>query len=147
MDYCSTVWYTGQINTIKPLNILLKRAMRLILNVPFDTPSAEMFKSLNWMSIEHRCLYNVSILVFKATHSLTPSYLNIFEFNSNRTRAASRNDLIVPFARKDVLKNSFRVLGAKTFNSLPQTIRASPTLQSFKRAAFKFFICNLDESL
>ena len=146
-DYCSTVWFTGKYNAIKPLNILLKRAMRLILDVPFDTPSSDLFKALNWMSIEKRCLYNASILVFKSTHSLTPSYLNIFTYNTNRTRASSRNELTIPFATKDILKNSFRVIGAKTFNSLPQSIRESPSLESFKRACFKHFIHQFHNSL
>eukprot|EP00914_Ancora_sagittata_P025000 GHVO01049851.1.p1 GENE.GHVO01049851.1~~GHVO01049851.1.p1 ORF type:complete len:124 (+),score=0.39 GHVO01049851.1:504-875(+) len=122
--------------------------MRLILNVPFDTPSADMYKSLNWMSLDYRYQYNSSILVFKCLNNLTPSYLNFFNFNNNnRTRSSTRSDLIVPFARKNLLKNSFRVKGAEIFNKLPTTIRQSPTLASFKRAAFKHFIFNFHSSL
>ena len=127
-DYCSNVWYSGHASQLNSLNILQKRAMRLILNVPYDTPSSVLFKSMNWMSIEFRCHYNISLLVYKCLHNLTPSYLNFFSVNNNITRAASRSDLKIPFAKKDILKNSFRVQGAKIFNSLPCAIRVQKSV-------------------
>ena len=147
LDFCSNIWFTGQIDVVNPLNVLQKRAMRLILNLPFDTPSSHLYKSLNWMSIDFRCKYNISILVYKSLHCHTPEYLNFFHLNSNRTRSAARNELIVPFARKDILKNSFRIQGAKIFNMLPLTIRESPSLPSFKRACFSHFITTFLNSL
>jgi hypothetical protein len=51
--------------------------MRLILDVPFDTPSAEMFKTLNWMSIEHRCLYNASNQPTPLPHPISISLTSI----------------------------------------------------------------------
>ena len=148
LDYCSNVWFTGQSTVLHNLDVLQKRAMRLILDVPFTTPSIDLYKSLNWMSVQYRCMYNISILVFKSLNSLTPSYLSFFNVNNNnRTRASSRSDLIVPFARKNMLKNSFRIQGAKIYNDLPTSIRDSPTLMSFKRACFKHFISRFNNSL
>jgi len=92
------------------------------------------------MSIEFRCLFNISLLTYQCINNLTPSYLNFFSFNNNRTRAATRFDLKIPFAKKDLLKNSFRVQGAKIYNSLPRTIRESCNFNVFKRASFKHFM-------
>ena len=101
-----------------------------------------LFKTLNWMSIDFRCQYNISILDFKSIHDLTPSYLNFFHHNTNRTCSSARGELTVglPFARKDVLKKSFRILGANVFNALPQSVRDSTSLATFKCACFKHFI-------
>ena len=140
IDYCSNVWYSSHANQLKSLNTLQKRAMRLILNVPYDTPSTVLFKSMNWMSIESRFHFNISLLVYKCLHNLTPSYLNFFSVNNNRTRAATRNDLNIPYAKKDILKNSFRVQGAKIYNSLPCAIRESCSFNAFKLASFKHFM-------
>ena len=114
--------------------------MRLILNVPYDTPSTVLFKSMNWMSIESRFHFNISLLVYKCLHNLTPSYLNFSSVNNNRTRAATRSDLDIPYAKKDIFKNSFRVQGAKIYNSLPCGIRESCSFNVFKRASFKHFM-------
>jgi hypothetical protein len=122
--------------------------MRLILDVPFSTPSADMYKSLNWMSVQYRCMFNISILVHKSINNLTPSYLRFFTVNSNnRTRASTRSDLIVPFAKKNLFKNSFRVLGAKLYNELPTSVREAPSILSFKRACFKHYITRSHASL
>jgi hypothetical protein len=147
-DYCSNIWFSSHRDCINSLTILQKRAMRLILDVPFNTPSIDMLKSLNWMSFEFRCFYNTSILVFKCLNNLSPSYLNLFKINdNNRTRSSTRSDLLIPFAKKDILKNSFRCNGAKIFNSIPSTIRNSPSLASFKRASFKHFISKCYETV
>jgi len=147
LDYCSTIWFNDHTDVTKPLNILQKRAMRLILNLPFDTPSSQLYKALNWMSIDYRCKFNICTSVFKSIHNLTPAYLSFFHFNSNRTRAAARGDLIIPHARKDIFKNTFRVLGAKLFNQLPSSVRDSPSLISFKRACFSHLISAFMNSL
>lgn len=147
-DYCSNVWFTGQNTLLHDLDVLQKRAMRLILDVPFTTPSANLYRSLNWMSLQYRCMFNISILVYKSLNNLTPSYLRFFTANNNnRTRASSRSDLVVPFAKKNLLQNSFRIQGAKIYNEIPISIRESPTLMSFKRACFKHFITRFNNSL
>ena len=112
--------------------------MRLILNAPYDTPSTVLFKSMNWMSIESRFHFNISILVYKCLLILTPSYLNFFSVNNYRTRAATRSDLNIPYAKKkDIFNNSFRVQGDKIYNSLPCGIRESCSFNAFKRASFE----------
>ena len=146
-DYCSNVWLSGKLANLRALELLHKRAMRLILGVPARTPSKELYFKMNWMSLEYRSHYTSAILVYKCLHDLTPSYLNFFHFTSGRTRAAARNDLIIPSAKKLVLKNSFCVQGAKTFNSLPSTIRNLPRLKVFKGACFKHFMSSFSSFL
>ena len=126
-DYCSNIWSSSQRDCIDSLTVLQKRAMRLILDVPFDTPSADMFKALNWMSFEYRCFYNTSILVFKCLNNLSPSYLDFFKINSNnRTRSSTRSDLLIPFAKKIFSKILFDVMVPKfsiTFRPLSETLQ------------------------
>ena len=40
------------------------------------TPSAGMFKSLDWMSVNNGLKYNKAIFTYKAMNGLTPSYIS-----------------------------------------------------------------------
>ena len=101
-----------------------------------SVPTVELFKKMNWFPIDYRIKFNISLLVFKSLNNYTPAYLDVFSFKTGKTRAVSSHELNVPFAHKDLYRHSFEVYGASVFNQLPQSIRESPTISSFKKAAF-----------
>ena len=51
-----------------------KRAARLILDKPMDTPSEELFQTLGWMKFDERVNYRKAILMYKSLHNLAPTY-------------------------------------------------------------------------
>ncbi len=111
----------------------------------FTTPSANMFKTLNWMPLKDRVKYRKSCMVYKSLHELAPKYMgDMFNYVSNThtrdTRSASRNDLAIPGGRhKEVFRQSFAFDGAMIWNSLPSDIRSAESLQSFKSAYLRHY--------
>ena len=54
------------------------------LQAPVDTPSADLFAELNWMTFPERVKYQKAVLMFKITNNLTPSYLNnLYSYTSD----------------------------------------------------------------
>ena len=51
------------------------RAAKLIMNETYETPSAELFKNLKWMTLEQRFEFNRVVMMYKCLHNLAPSYL------------------------------------------------------------------------
>ena len=51
IDYGSVVWGTTFSSNLDRISKLQTRASRIILHAEIDTPSAEMFKELNWLPI------------------------------------------------------------------------------------------------
>ena len=45
------------------------------LDKSIETPSADMFAELNWMTFPDRVKFQKSVLMFKIFNNLTPSYL------------------------------------------------------------------------
>ena len=77
-----------------------------------------------------------AILMYKVTNNLTPMYLqDLFVTRvSHHSLRDSEGKLFLPKPRTDYLKRSFSYSGASLWNSLPESLRSSLSLSSFKRS-------------
>ena len=138
IDYCLPIWGNSAKNGLDKIWRLQKRAVRIVCNVPYDTPSSDLFKQLKSMNIYERYFYQVSLNVYKIL-SLEDSPLKCLvnlqspsRFYSLRS-SSSQFTLNVPFPHKEVFKQSFSYSSAILWNSLPLDIRTSLSLNNFKR--------------
>ena len=97
-----------------------------------------MFSELHWMTFPDRVDYQKAILMYKIAHNLKPSYLSdLFQFTSeihSRTlRSTSENFLYVPKPKIEVYRNTLSYSGSKIWNSIPENIKVSSSLEQFKR--------------
>ena len=76
LDYCCIVWGKINNNLTDTLVKFQKRAARIILDRSIDTPSADLFAELNWMTFPERVKYQKAVLMFKIMNTVIPSYLN-----------------------------------------------------------------------
>ena len=101
------------------------------------TPSADMFKSLGWMSVNNRLKYNKAVFTYKAINGLTPSYISDLLKPTAKTcsrtlRSSETRSLTVPRSRTALYGGSFSRSAPKLWNSLPDIVRMAPTLNAFK---------------
>ena len=137
LEYCCSVWGNCDVTVISQLVKFQKRAARVILDASYDTPSALLFQTLHWLPFQQRMELQKATLVYKSLNGLAPSYLNQkFRYTQNvhslPLRSADKHILYLPRPRTELYKRSFSYSGAKLWNSIPQTIRNSQTVSSFK---------------
>ena len=137
LDYGSVTWGSASTANIERLAKLQKRAARIILKCDFDTPSASMFQELGWMSIEGRIKYNNAVLTYKALNDMTPDYIAelltpMSQTHSRHLRSSESGELYVPYSHTKLYKGSFSCSAPRLWNSLPQTVRNSESLNVFK---------------
>ena len=103
-----------------------------------------LFEKLGWLTVYERLEYNKAIVLYKSTHDLTPSYISdLFEFHSSHNyhvRSVSNNNMLIKRHNSKIFEKSLQYGGPRLWNSLPQAIRDSPSLPSFKTAISKFII-------
>ena len=138
IDYGSITWGTTSIANIQRLSKLQKRAARIILKANFDTPSSLMFQELGLLSVENRLKYNKAVITYRALNNLTPDYLSelltpLSEIHSLNLRSSENGLLHIPLSRTTIFDNSFTCSAPKLWNALPQTVRASGSLVTFKK--------------
>ena len=136
-DYGCIIWSRTSDKNINRVHKLQKRAARIILKVDYMTPSAEMFKTLQWLSFPKRIKYHKALMVYKSLNGLAPDYLaNLFtkisEKHSRNLRSVTNDDLAVPFAKTNYFQKSFSVEGANIWNSLPTDIKQIQNINTFK---------------
>ena len=144
IDYCLTVWGSASNAHLDRLLKLQKRAARIILDMPPDSPSMPLFEQLGWMTVHERHEFTKCITLYKATHGMTPAYISdLFQFQSTENynfRSASNNDMTIQRHNTKMFEKSLQYSGPRLWNSLPLSIRSAETVFNFKTLAHRFII-------
>ena len=140
-DYCDVVWgHTYDIHLNK-LYVLQRRAARVMTFSNFDEHSEELFKDLNWMTIEKRIKFHSILYIYKSLNGLNSNNSNkFFEFTSHYSRRTSdRLKLKVPNIKLNFLANTLFFKGIKAYNELPFNLRNLQNFRKFKTELMKIF--------
>ena len=135
-DYCSVVWGCCSKGLSQKLQKLQNRAACIITFSNHDRNTDELLNSLNWYKLEHQRAASKSIMMYNAVNNQTSNYLSSRFFPRNEALSYNlRNTegkLSIPQPRTNYCKRSFSYSGAVLWNSLPNEIKLSSTLNEFK---------------
>ncbi|XP_031777491.1 uncharacterized protein LOC116415943 [Nasonia vitripennis] len=147
LDYCSVVYLdvSGELET--RLQRLQNSCVRYICGVGRYEHISPYRRKLGWMNIKERRTYFMAVLMYKAHSMGQPPYLSaLFEKNQCRTSGRSSRDITVPGTRTDTGLKSYRVQGARLWNSLPRGMRTLPSLSRFKLAMRNYLLPTISET-
>ena len=137
MDYCCSIWGKNLKCHINKITSLQKRVAKTILFKSIRTPSKDLFQYLEWLTFENRCKYQTALLVYKSLNKLATKYMDkiIKPANNNNygLRSASRKDITHIRYKTMYKKQSFAYYSTFVWNSLPESLRLSKSVPSFKR--------------
>ncbi len=122
---------------------LQTRAARLITGSGPRISRNPMYKSLSWLSLQHRWDFHKCVMVYKCRNSLATSYLDkLFTSNDAKQTYNTKHSsqLRTIRTRTSYFHRSFTVSGHKLWNDLPSTIQNCTTLPTFKKALYKFYL-------
>ena len=133
-NYCPAVWhFCGALNALKLEKIQL-RALRFVYD-EYNMDYESLLQKANLPSLELSRIRHIAIEVFKAIYKLNPAYIcNMFQLKSHSYSLRSVNTLFQ--SQKKSTKgglHSFSYFGSRVWNSLPNELRTTSDLTSFKR--------------
>ena len=115
------------------------KAARIVTHLPLQGTSRNLlYDKVEWMTITQLIEYHTLIAMYKIKKYHEPEYL--FNLASNEN---IRGNINIPPNALTLFKKSFCYRGHEAFNKLPQTIKESPNLFSFKREAKKWINSNI----
>ena len=96
-------------------------------------------KSLKCLDVTEKVLFNDLVLVFKCVNGLAPDYLGKYfikrsAVHNKNTRGC--NNFVVPRCRLSMGQRAFYFRGPKEWNGLPDNIKNTKDIDSFKRRLF-----------
>lgn len=131
ISYGLIAWGQASKTHLEKILILQKRAVRLINFLPFRTHAIPYFAQSNILPITMIYFKLSSTLMLDITTNSAPQNIcNLFTFTQDihqyNTRSASSGNYYINHSRLNHHKNSFSIVGAKIWNSIPESYRRLP---------------------
>ncbi len=108
-DYCSLVWSNCSEYLLDKLQKNAKQGgkLRIITGSPYDIPTKEIFRELNWQSLPDRWEKNKLMFMHKVkSNELTASMNNLFQIanNPNYDLRSNGNDFLLQKPKTNYMK-------------------------------------------
>ena len=136
VNSCNSLLMCLPDSLIHLLDMVQRRAARLIHRDSGDQSVTGLMKDLLWLPVESRIVFKVLVLVYKCQNGLGSGYLTdmVTMYMPVRSlRSATQSMLMVPRTKlKMVSDRAFSVAGPSVWNCLPSDIKDSGSLYLFK---------------
>ena len=120
---------------VTKLQLVQNYACRIVAGLRKYDHVSEALKSLKWLNVRDKRLFNDLVMVYKCLKNLTPGYLHRrFQYRAKtRQRVTRQNkDLTLPPYRLATGQKTFSYRGAKLYNSIAKDIRDTGNFIAFK---------------
>ena len=129
---------------MRRLQALQNSAMRILTKKPYDTPTVSLLQASSQLSVHQLVAYHSVVQVFKIKETQQPKYhyTRLFCPRPIATRSAQNQDLRIDF-KLSLTRGSFFFQSSRVWNSLPQNLKYSSSLETFKKATKKWTKMNI----
>ena len=135
-EYASEVWDNCGVGYIHKLEQLQLEAARLVTGLPIFTKTEALYRETGWESLYTRRQRRKLLTFYNTVDGNAPEYLCklVPPTIQSTTVYPLRNgsDLIVPFCRLSLTRESYIPSTIRKWNSLDQSIRNADSVSSFK---------------
>ena len=145
MDYCCQIWGKENKKAVSKIDKLQSRICKSILDLPYRSQHKNVFTELNILQFSSRCKYHTAVLAYKIINDMAPIYLKesikLCNNNTYNLRSTSHRDiLLLSTPRTNYLKDTFKYFAMVIWNTIPQDIRDTRSLNSFKISYKKYLM-------
>ena len=142
INYCNIVWGNGNITFINNILKLQKRALRICTGSHYLAHSDPLFHKLHSLKINDINVLQTAVFMFKLNANLLPTTFDkLFSHNKNihhyPTRVSDNFHLSNPLS--SLASRSIRHYGPDIWNSLPESLKSSPSDQSSAQSSVYVF--------
>ena len=144
LDFCNSLFRSLYKFNLGKLQCIQNSAARIVSNTSRYTSMTPVLRKLHWLLVELRTVFKTATLVYQYLHTGCPRYFAPYlssycsTYSTRRSQSVG-NFLIIPKFCPSVHKsikqfgNSFAFDAPIVWNALPDDIRASPSLASFRK--------------
>ena len=137
LDYCNSLLVGTSKSNIDMLQKAQNSAARVLTKTSKRAHISPILRELHWLPVQQRITFKVLVFVFKLLHDTdAPQYLATLLTHHIPTRSLrsslSYKPLVVPRTATKAGDRAFSTMAPKLWNSLPDDIRISTSVEVFK---------------
>ena len=147
LNYCSSILFLLNNSELDKLQKKQNQAMRIILKCSKYTNIRLMLNNVGVLSVKQTITFNTMTFIYKILHGQLPVHLSeycIYVRDIHQHMTRNRNDLYITTVRTNYGQNDLYHKGMVMYNSLPEEIKMSQTIQAFKRQCYTYIHNNVD---
>ena len=132
LEYCNSLVYKDIAKLQRVQNCLA----RVVTRSPRFSRSVPLLKSLHWLPVHYRIIFQICTIAYQAVSSTQPAYLNsmlTLARNSRQLRSTSSNPLYIHRVKMKAGTRAFSVAAPTVWNSLPASVKSEGNIVSFRR--------------
>ena len=145
LNYCNIIWGCAHRNTLQPLYVLQKKAIRLINNSHYLEHTLPIFKSLKLLTVFQVFELNCLKFIYKCIKTNQFPLLKrklLCNSNVHNHNTRDKNLLRLPFVRLEMCKKSYFYRGILLWNRLDQIMKNCQSQNIFKKQTKIFLLSN-----
>ena len=120
------------------LQVLQNKMNRFLVNAKKDTPTTELLRRTDTLSVQQLIAYQTAMSVYKILRTGKPSYLAKKLTMTTRNLRGNQGNINQGRKSLSISKEGFLYRGALLFNSLEADVRREPKLERFKELLKKW---------
>ena len=133
LTYCHLTWHFCRASDCRKLERIQERALRAVFRDKKSTYQ-QLLKRAELTTLLERRLQDIALLMFKVKHGLYPKNVrDLFTVNTSRYNLRGSDFTVPRFNSVTYGKHSLRYLGPKLWKLLPEELRNTPSIQTFKK--------------
>jgi len=137
LDYANSVLYGAPDSAILKLQRIQNTLARIVLQSDSRTPAGPLLEQLHWLPVYSRIHFKLATITYKALSTSEPAYISSLlqphQPGHSGLRSADEQLLHEPSANTNFGARAFRCAAPAIWNSIPLSVRSSPSIASFKR--------------
>lgn len=133
LSYLTCIWGNSCLEYKKPIELLQRRALKYVFKLPMRFSSDLLFKEYasNVLNVQSLFISGICKYMFESIHAISYSTV-VFKRSSHNYSTRNRDQLKRPLVSSLYGSKSISFIGPTLFNKLPNDIRLSFSLTSFK---------------
>ena len=128
LDYCNALPYGLPKYLINRFPLLQNSAARLVTLTRRQEHITPILRSLDWLPVHYRIVFEILLLTYKALNGLAPDYIkDLLKYNDSRRTLRSSNNRLLDEPRANLKtfgERAFSVAAPRLWNKLPLQIKS-----------------------
>jgi len=151
INYAIEAWYSAPNYIRNEIEILQKKVVRIVNFLPYNDHTRDFFRRMNMLPLDFVFSLNVALYVYRTLNvrdydnMLLDKLVTLGDFHDYPVR--NRRNLLLPRYNREKSKSHIHYKGATLWNSIPEEIRDSSTVATFKRKLKKYFFDQLNVNI